>query len=359
MRLEGVGVNIDVRTWAGIRWALALLAVGVMQMACVGSMLRRGPEVVLAPVTRVNVPSWDYHTVAWVGDRLVVQYQPDPDDANIFTVRLGLLSPEGEAVEPLALPKHPRCGPDGLNGYYAPTALPDGRLGYVVDCRPKDDVWAEFLYMMAYDLATGEVEQLLDYPLPTEFVGTGGFAWNPEMTRGITGEGRGRYIAEELFWFTRESWERVDLPFAQSYGPSWSPDGKTIAFVAAEERGAPMVFTFYDIYLMDADGRNLRRVVEGTWATPGTSFSPDGRWLAFPASFSQDTREEEQGLYLLHVDSGRLFMVGQATRYFSVPSWSPDGRRIVVANDVSEDLYNPLSEILILEVGAILDSLVP
>ena len=353
-------MNTGVRRWERMRWALALLAVGVMQMACVGSMLRRGPEVVLAPVTRVNVPAWDYHTVAWVGDRLVVQYQPDPDNASIFTVRLGLLSPEGEAVEPLALPKHPRCGPDGLNGYYAPTALPDGRLGYVVDCRPKDDVWAEFLYMMAYDFVTGEVEQLLDYPLPTEFVGTGGFAWNPEMTRGVTGEGRGRYIAEELFWFTREGWERVDLPFAQSYGPSWSPDGQTIAFVAAEERGAPTKRTPYDLYFMDADGTHLRRVVSGVRNISGTAFSPDGRWLAFPGRPVGMSKEEGLGLYLLHIESGRLFMVAKAGNYgFSVPSWSLDGQRIVVANNITEDLSKRVKEILILEVGPLLDRLAP
>ncbi len=356
-------MNTGVRRWERMRWALALLAVGVMQMACVGSMLRRGPEVVLAPVTRVNVPAWDYHTVAWVGDRLVVQYEPDPERAYRFSTRLGTVDPEGSEVQLLALPPHPDCGPDGEYAFIAPTRLPDGRLGYVVECRPPQFVGTMEggrLYMMAYDFVTGEVEQLLDYPLPTEFVGTGGFAWNPEISRGITGEGRGRYMTEELFWFTRESWERVDLPFAQSYGPSWSPDGKTIAFVAADRQASLVRRTPYDIYVMHTDGTGVRRLLRGISRIGGTAFSPDGKWLAFPGVPKGMNAEEWLGLYLLHVDSGRYWMIGKAGPYsFSVPSWSPDGRRIVVANDVSEDLYNPLSEILIIEVGAILDSLVP
>ena len=81
------------------------------------------------------------------------------------------------------------------------------------------------------------------------------------------------------------------LIFINSY--QRSPDGRLIAFAAAEpgedlpvqfpQRGqaAPLVLhpVYQDIWLMDPDGSNLRRLADVGLATPSIAWSGDGAWV--------------------------------------------------------------------------------
>jgi len=203
--------------------------------------------------------------------------------------------------------------------------------------------------LMAYDGSSGEVEQVLNYPLPSEYVGTGGYAWNPEVTRMIMGDGHA-YIAEKLFWFTRDAWQSLDVGLAQAYGPSWSPDGKHIAFIGSRSTGTPLIGSALGVYLMKADGTDVRLLLEGFYDSAGLAFSPDGRWVAFPGRFGQ--REgEEQGLWLAHVETGEKRLVAEGG--FGVPKWSPDGQQIVVVQFVGP-VETRRDQLVIVEVGEVL-----
>jgi dipeptidyl aminopeptidase/acylaminoacyl peptidase len=68
---------------------------------------------------------------------------------------------------------------------------------------------------------------------------------------------------------------------ARDTGPVWSPDGKKVAFVRRQH-------DHLEVYVVDADGRNLTRLTttpERPDGTPGNSagpaWSPDGRHIAF------------------------------------------------------------------------------
>ena len=68
---------------------------------------------------------------------------------------------------------------------------------------------------------------------------------------------------------------------ARDTGPVWSPDGKKVAFVRRQH-------DHLEVYVVDADGRNLTRLTttpERPDGTPGNSagpaWSPDGRSIAF------------------------------------------------------------------------------
>jgi dipeptidyl aminopeptidase/acylaminoacyl peptidase len=52
--------------------------------------------------------------------------------------------------------------------------------------------------------------------------------------------------------------------------PAWSPDGKRIAYV----------FELVRVYVMDADGRNRIRLIQGK----DPAWSPDGRYVAFASN---------------------------------------------------------------------------
>ena len=103
-----------------------------------------------------------------------------------------------------------------------------------------------------------------------------------------------------------------------------SPDGDRIAFDSDRE-GVRAVF------VADADGRNVRRVSgQGFAAVP--SWSPDGRQLAFVRS--DPDRPRVWNLWTLDLESGETRQL--TSHHVGQPwggSWFPDGRRIAYSHE--------------------------
>lgn len=119
---------------------------------------------------------------------------------------------------------------------------------------------------------------------------------------------------------------------AGSEGPDWSPDGRRIAFHSDRVAMASGSATSRarDIYVMDIDGSNVRRL---TMVAPGAtaqnpSWSPDGRELAF-ASRRIDGAPADWEVYVVSADGGARRQVTKDTKGAGHPRWSPDGRRLV------------------------------
>jgi hypothetical protein len=111
---------------------------------------------------------------------------------------------------------------------------------------------------------------------------------------------------------------------ANNYHVRPSPDGTRIAFDSDRDgvRG---------VYVADDDGQHVRRVSgEGYAAIP--SWSPDGRTLAFVRA--EPDREKVWNLWTLQLESGEM---RQITRHSSGRpwggSWFPDGRRIAYSHE--------------------------
>jgi TolB protein len=112
--------------------------------------------------------------------------------------------------------------------------------------------------------------------------------------------------------------------------PRWSPDGQFIAFTsnrahygAQPEAGTPDL----DIYVMRADGSQVRRITTDPGNDHDPSWLPDGASLVFSSD-----RASRGDLYQVRVDDGhteRLTtnFVGRAI----MPAVSPDGRRVAFA----------------------------
>jgi TolB protein len=103
-------------------------------------------------------------------------------------------------------------------------------------------------------------------------------------------------------------------------GPTWSPDGRRIAFVS-DRTGAPQ------IYVMDADGGEAKRLTfDGAYNT-SPSWSPDGEWIAF------ETRINSQfDIWKIRPEGGPSIPVISHPRSDEHPSWSPDGRLIAFSS---------------------------
>ena len=299
-----------------------------------------------AIVRHIESPPGLYSYLDWLDEEtLAVQYRPGLMGA--LSARIWRLSVDGRSFEEMELPKHPSCGAEGQNGFEAPSRLPDGRMGYVVACQAEAGPSEITMFLMAFDPISAEVEQLLEYPLPTFSVGTGGFMWNPTMDLGIMGNGRA-YIDEQLYWYRISGWEPLDVGLVQAYGPSWSPDGMSIAFIGSEEEGSPRTFSNYGLFLMNSDGGSPRVLLEGFHDTAGVSYSPDGQSLVFPGTFG--AREgDRQGLWLYDLPTGRLKQLAEGV--FGEARWAPDGERMAVVQFLGPPGREREHRVAIIEVG--------
>jgi TolB protein len=110
--------------------------------------------------------------------------------------------------------------------------------------------------------------------------------------------------------------------------PTWSPDGSMIAF-ASSRRGERQLF------IMDADGSNIRQVTNLEDMGGRSSWSPDGKKLAFYAGPAGD-----HNIYTINIDGTGLTQLTYSGDNLG-PSWSPDGNWIAFTSfrDGNNEIY--------------------
>ena len=113
--------------------------------------------------------------------------------------------------------------------------------------------------------------------------------------------------------------------------PSWSPDGKHIAFTSGRDVNR-------EIHVMDADGGNLRKLTENRQNDWHPSWSPDGKRIAFTSA-----REGQVEIYVMDVNGKNQHRLAKNPVHIHSwhPSWSPDSKRIVFDShrDGDSDIY--------------------
>jgi Tol biopolymer transport system component len=103
-------------------------------------------------------------------------------------------------------------------------------------------------------------------------------------------------------------------PFFQSL--VWSPDGAKIAFCAVLETWDEG----FSIYVVNADGSDLRRLTEPGFRALYPAWSPDGTKIAFGGKRNGDSE-----IFTMKTDGSELHAITDNDIDDLAPSWSPDG----------------------------------
>ena len=103
--------------------------------------------------------------------------------------------------------------------------------------------------------------------------------------------------------------------------PSWSPDGKKLAYVSFEN-GRPHIF----IQNVRTGSRQLVSSHKGLNGAP--AWSPDGRRLAIVLS-----KDGSPDIYIMNLDNNRLQRLTRSYAIDTEPAWTPDGRSIIFTSD--------------------------
>jgi len=109
-----------------------------------------------------------------------------------------------------------------------------------------------------------------------------------------------------------------------------SPDGKQLAFVSSRGTGAA------DIWVLDLQSKKVQNLTHA----PGSfrpSWSPDGKWIAFSSDRNTPVRRDRGqfaqshavSIYLMRADGTDVRRLTPAGKFAGSPKWCPDGKRVV------------------------------
>ena len=224
-----------------------------------------------------------------------------------------------------------------------PAPSPDGK--WIAFTSDRGGRGASQIYVMPAE--GGELRQITNEP---DSVRATGPTWAPDGKSLLYVSTRGkRYNVYSIPFEGGEPRQLTHAPGNHRFG-TYSADGENIAFYS--NRVHPGELYGFNIYVMGPSGEEeteMARQVTNSKGSPGhPTWSPDGKWIAFVAKEYDSTRQQtmegnilftKYNLYKVPARGGKEIrlthgMIGGQALEDTWPSWSPDGKWIAVGRQL-------------------------
>jgi len=234
-----------------------------------------------------------------------IAFVSDRDAGRKFKNAIYLMEADGSWQDKLANPPEKRKSVGGLS------VSPDGKkiAFHAVDASGNSDIWTM--------TADGENQKRLR----TSSRNASNPAWSPDGSK-IAFE-FGTTPRTDIYVMNADGTNRVNLTNngADNQEPSWSPDGKEIIFSAKKKRAR--VRNIRNLYIIHLEKKRIFRLTKNSKRNQQSrqpAWSPDGKYIAYIY---------DGGLFIMDADgkNPRKLVSGGIMR----PVWSPDGTEIAFA----------------------------
>lgn len=121
---------------------------------------------------------------------------------------------------------------------------------------------------------------------------------------------------------------------SRDHYPRWSPDGKRIAFIRYMDK---KIQSSGEVFIMNANGKELQRLTDNNAREGYPSWSPDGKRIAFQSNRKRSGRSEVYTMDLATLAVTQLTGIEEIEGELGsvAPDWSPDGTQIVYEKFIS------------------------
>lgn len=162
------------------------------------------------------------------------------------------------------------------------------------------------------------------------------------LRAGVSFSPDGRYLAfsskageQDALYIMRVDDEKIVA--AHRFGlegietPSWSPDGSHLVFTGLQGGTS-------DLFVVDRDGKELRRLTDDRFGQRDPAWSPDGSRIAFTTEFGAGTdfdllAYDDYQIGVLDLETGGIaYLPGQEGRNIN-PQWGPRGETLAYISD--------------------------